>query len=74
MVGPIWHIAGDNPIEAQHIAVDGSVFQFMPGVQDTIKAALAELLGAEDAAKISPVLVTGGSGTGAAIAACVASK
>ena len=46
----------------------------MPGVQDTIKAALAELLGVEDAAKISPVLVTGGSGTGAAIAACVASK
>lgn len=73
MVGPIWHIAGNGEIEEQHIAVDGSVFEHMPNVPEKVNRALSELL-REDAGKIHPVLVTGGSGVGAAIAAQVASQ
>lgn len=73
MVGPIWHIAGKGEIEEQHIAVDGSVFEHMPNIPEKVNRALSELLGV-DAAKVHPVLVTGGSGVGAAIAAEVASK
>lgn len=73
MVGPIWHIAGKGEIEEQHIAVDGSVFEHMPNVPEKVNRALSELL-REDAGKIHPVLVTGGSGVGAAIAAQVASQ
>lgn len=73
IVGPIWHIAGEGAIEEQHVAVDGSVYEHMPMIKEKVNRALSELLG-EDAAKVTPVLVTGGSGVGAAIAADVASK
>lgn len=70
-VGMIWHRAGENKISRQHIAVDGSVYEKMPLVQENINRALSELLG-EDAAKVDTILDNGGSGLGAAISAAMA--
>jgi len=72
-VGIIWQRAGENEgkIIPQHIAVDGSVYEKMPLVQENINKALAELLGA-DADKVDTILDNGGSGLGAAIAAAMA--
>ena len=70
-VGIIWQLAGDEKIIPQHIAVDGSVYEKMPLVQENINKALAELLG-KDAAKVDTILDNGGSGLGAAIAAAMA--
>ena len=71
--GTLWHLAGNDKILPQHIAVDGSVYQHMPYVQENVRRALYEILG-EDAAAIEPVLIKDGSSVGAAIAAAVASK
>ena len=70
-VGIIWQRAGEGGIVPQHIAVDGSVYEKMPLVQENINRALSELLG-EDAAKVDTILDNGGSGLGAAIAAAMA--
>lgn len=71
-VGIIWHLFAGSEIRPQAIAVDGSVFEKMPHIQEYMHGALYELLG-EDAAKISLILENGGSALGAAIAACNAS-
>ena len=71
--GTLWHLAGNDKILPQHIAVDGSVYQHMPYVQENVRRAIYEILG-EDAAAIEPVLIKDGSSVGAAIAAAVASK
>ncbi len=70
-VGIIWQRASGGTIQPQHIAVDGSVYEKMPLVQENINRALSELLG-EDAAKVDTILDNGGSGIGAAIAAAMA--
>ena len=69
--GTLWHLAGSGRVEPQHIAVDGSVFQHMPYVQENVRRALYEIMG-EEAAGLEPVLVKDGSSIGAAIAAAVA--
>ncbi len=70
-VGIVWQRAGEGKITTQHVAVDGSVYEKMPLVQENINKALRELLG-EDAAKVDTILDNGGSGLGAAIAAAMA--
>lgn len=71
--GTLWHLSGQGKIEPQHIAVDGSVYQLMPHVQENVRRALYEILG-DEAGGIEPVLVKDGSSVGAAIAAAVASN
>lgn len=70
-VGIVWQRAADGEIAKQHVAVDGSVYEKMPLVQENINKALRELLGA-DAEKVDTILDNGGSGLGAAIAAAMA--
>lgn len=70
-VGIVWQRANGGAIEPQHVAVDGSVYEKMPLVQENMRKALAELLG-QDAAKVDTILDNGGSGLGAAIAAAMA--
>ncbi|MBR6013563.1 MAG: hexokinase [Selenomonadaceae bacterium] len=70
-VGIIWQRANGGEIQPQHVAVDGSVYEKMPLVQENIKKALEELLG-KDAEKVDTILDNGGSGLGAAIAAAMA--
>jgi len=69
--GTLWHIAGSGRVEPQHIAVDGSLFQHMPYVQENVRRALYEIMG-DEAGGLEPVLVKDGSSIGAAIAAAVA--
>ncbi|MCR5176747.1 MAG: hexokinase [Anaerovibrio sp.] len=71
--GTLWHLASNDKILPQHIAVDGSVYQHMPYVRENVMRALYELLG-EEAGGLEPVLVKDGSGVGAAIAAAVACR
>jgi len=54
------------------IAVDGSLYEKMPGFSSGIAAAIAEVLG--KGARVKTVLAKDGSGIGAAIAAAVASQ
>lgn len=68
--GIIWHL-DDADVRKQNIAIDGSVYEKVPGVAEYMKKALYEILG-ESAAKVDLVLENGGSGLGAAIAAAVA--
>ncbi|ORT99214.1 Hexokinase [Anaerovibrio sp. JC8] len=70
--GTLWHLAGNHKVEPQHIAVDGSVYQHMPHVQENVRRALYDIMG-EEAGGLKPVLVKDGSSIGAAIAAAVAS-
>ena len=70
-VGIIWQRSQGGEIQPQHVAVDGSVYEKMPLVQDNIKQAFKELLG-KDAEKVDTILDNGGSGLGAAIAAAMA--
>ena len=70
-VGIIWQRSQGGEIQPQHVAVDGSVYEKMPLVQENIKEAFKELLG-KDAEKVDTILDNGGSGLGAAIAAAMA--
>ena len=70
-VGIVWQRANGGEITTQHVAVDGSVYEKMPLVQENINKALRELLG-DDAAKVDTILDNGGSGLGAALAAAMA--
>ena len=72
-VGIVWQLAGKGDVTEQHVAVDGSVYEKMPGAKEDIMRALSELLG-QDAPKVDTVLDNGGSGLGAAIAAAMAQK
>lgn len=71
--GTLWHTQGNGPIKEQHIAIDGSVYEHMPHIQENVLKGLYELLG-EEAGVLTPMLLKDGSGLGAAIAAAVASK
>ena len=68
--GILWHRAGSGPIVPQQIAIDGSVYEKMPLVRETLTQAMEELL-AEDAANVKLRLASGGSGLGAALAAAM---
>ena len=72
-VGIIWQLAGKGDVTEQHVAVDGSVYEKMPGAKESILRALSELLG-QDAPKVDTILDNGGSGLGAAIAAAMAQR
>ncbi|MDR3562321.1 MAG: hexokinase [Negativicutes bacterium] len=62
----------DPVLESPHtIAVDGSLYEKMPGYAGMLAAALVEVLG-DKAAKVTIKLSKDGSGIGAAIAAAVA--
>ncbi|WP_027406927.1 hypothetical protein [Anaerovibrio sp. RM50] len=69
--GTLWHLAGSSKVEPQHIAVDGSLYQHMPYIQENVRRALYEIMD-EEAGGLEPVLVKDGSSIGAAIAAAVA--
>ncbi|WP_154406670.1 hexokinase family protein [Anaerovibrio slackiae] len=71
--GILWHLSGSGKIAEQHIAIDGSVYEHMPHIKESLNKGLSELLG-EEAAAVTPMLLKDGSGLGAAIAAAVASK
>lgn len=71
--GVLWHLSGSGKIAEQHIAIDGSVYEHMPKIKESLQKGLYEVLG-EDAAVVKPMLLKDGSGLGAAIAAAVASK
>ena len=64
---------GKNKETRQHIAVDGSVYEKMPLVKETIQATIRELLGVAGD-NVDTLLENGGSGLGAAIAAAMAEK
>ena len=68
--GILWHRAGHEAIAPQQIAIDGSVYEKMPIVQENMARAMSELLGG-DAARVQLRLANGGSGLGAAIAAAM---
>lgn len=68
-VGVIWHLNGDN-VNAQKVAIDGSLYEKMPLGAETIRKVFYELLG-EDAQTVETVLENSGSGVGAAIAAAL---
>ena len=72
-VGTLWQTTGGGEMRPQHIAVDGSVYEKMPLVKETMACAFAELLG-EEAAKVDTMLACGGSGLGAALAAAMAER
>lgn len=68
-IGIIWHLDGEQ-INAQNIAIDGSLYEKMPLYSEAIKRAMYEVLG-EAASKVETVLENSGSGAGAAIAAAI---
>ena len=72
-VGTLWQTTSGGEMRPQHIAVDGSVYEKMPLVRETMKEAFEELLGA-DAGKVDTILASGGSGLGAALAAAMAER
>lgn len=69
-VGTIWQVTGEGKTRRQHVAIDGSVYEKMPGAKDSLTEAIGELLG-DDAALVDTVLDNGGSGLGAALAAAM---
>ena len=62
-------VDGQNRVPPQPLAIDGSVFEHMPGVAAEMKRTLAMLLSPEEAAGLTFTLEKDASGTGAAIAA-----
>ena len=71
--GLFWHLDSEDRGGNQRIAIDGSIYEKMPLVKENVLRTLYDVLG-EDAAKLEPVLVKGGSGLGAAIAAALSQK
>lgn len=68
LAGAFWHIDSFINEDKQYIAIDGSVYNNMPGVREGVTRALYEILG-EDAARVEAVPVGPGTILGAAIAA-----
>jgi hexokinase len=70
--GVLAHI--DPGLTGRHtIAIDGSLYEKMPGYAGALAAALGEYLG-EKAALVTTVLAKDGSGAGAAVAAAIAAN
>ncbi|BEU87536.1 hexokinase [Selenomonas sp. TAMA-11512] len=68
--GIIRHRSGENPLENQYIALDGSVYEKMPLVAHHLRAALDTLL-ENDAVNVQIILENAGSALGAALAAAM---
>lgn len=68
-IGIIWHLDGDQ-INAQNIAIDGSLYEKMPMYANAMRQAISEVLG-EHGSAINLILENSGSGVGAAIAAAI---
>jgi len=69
-IGTVLHI--DERLDKKHvIAIDGSVYEKMPYFREEVSSTIKEVLG-EKSDHIKAVLVKGGSGAGAAIAAAIA--
>ncbi|MCI6158287.1 MAG: hexokinase [Selenomonadaceae bacterium] len=68
--GTVRQLDTEMPVTKQHIAVDGSVYEKMPLAKDELERALHTLL-AGRAEPVDTILENGGSGLGAAIAACM---
>ncbi|WP_405731525.1 hexokinase, partial [Anaerovibrio slackiae] len=45
--GILWHLSGSGKIAEQHIAIDGSVYEHMPHIKESLNKGLSELLGEE---------------------------
>lgn len=73
IAGTIYHRASGGPILNQFVAMDGSVYEKVPLVRQTVQSALDELLGTE-AYKIRLDMEKDGSGIGAAIASAIAAS
>lgn len=71
-LGVIQHI-DPNFDCSHHIAIDGSLFEKMPGYAQAISKAITEVHGGK-AGRITTSLIKDGSGVGAAIAAAIACK
>ncbi|WP_294158641.1 hexokinase [uncultured Selenomonas sp.] len=63
------NVDGQERVPAQPLAIDGSVFEHMPGVAAEMRKTLSMLLSSEEAAGLTFTLEKDASGTGAAIAA-----
>lgn len=73
-LGVLYHQEQGEQLSIPHrIAIDGTIFEKMPGVPELMAEALADVLG-EAAQKVHIGLVKDGSGLGAAIAAAVAAS
>lgn len=68
LAGAFWHIDSFINEDKMFIAVDGSVYNKMPGIPEEVTRALYEVLG-EDASKVEVMPVGPGTILGAAIAA-----
>lgn len=68
LAGAFWHIDSFIHEEKQYIAIDGSVYNKMPGIPEEVTRALYEILG-EDAARVETMPVAPATILGAAIAA-----
>ncbi|CAO1630321.1 unnamed protein product [Parajaminaea phylloscopi] len=70
----IRHAGQDKGDEKIKVGVDGSVVEFLPGFQDNMKAALAEMIGEAGASRVEFGLAKDGSGVGAALCSLQAVK
>lgn len=71
------HRADDDHLSAippQPLAIDGSVFEHMPGAEQEMRRALEKLLSPSEAAGLAFTLEKDASGTGAAIAAILGNR
>ncbi len=71
-VGTLRHRADGSPVPPQSIGIEGSLYHFVPLIQQEIKLTLTELLGSETVPDIASV--ENGSLFGAAIAAAIVSQ
>ncbi len=65
---------GEARIAPQPLAIDGSVFEHMPGIKEAMRETLSTLLSPEEAYGLTFTLEKDASGTGAAIAAVLGSN
>ena len=65
---------GEALIAPQPLAIDGSVFEHMPGIKEAMRETLSTLLSPEEAYGLTFTLEKDASGTGAAIAAVLGSN
>ena len=65
---------GEQRVRPQTLAIDGSVFEHLPGVEAEMQRTLALLLSEEEASGLTFALEKDASGTGAAIAAVLGAQ
>lgn len=70
----IKHAGEDKGEDKIKVGVDGSVVEFLPGFQQNMRSALAEMIGQQSAERIEFGLAKDGSGVGAALCSLQAVK